>query len=51
MAAPAVAQDAAREFGQSPSGRQFGNQLVPDETSAPAAKPAKSAKKASRKAC
>lgn len=45
MAAPALAQDAQRQFGQSPAGRQFGNQLVPDQTPAPAAKPAAFARK------
>jgi len=44
MAAPALAQDAPREFGQTPAGRQFGNQLVPDPSPAPAAKPAAHAK-------
>lgn len=45
MAAPALAQDASRQFGQSPPGRQFSDQLVPDQTPAPAAKPAARATK------
>lgn len=50
MAAPALAQDTARQFGQSPAGRQFGDQLAPgpDQTPAAAAT-AKGAKKTAAK--